>query len=190
MANKKPKKPDSSKVKFWNPNKIISISAISISVWTLLVLLYQTRVINQQFELARETQYASALPYLELTHSFTFESYEISLVNTGVGPAFIKKVKIMENGDSIASDIAIFLQEIPVTNNPGMMVQYSNLMVGKVIPAGQELIIFKISNAESASREIREYLEQSDIRPYIEYASIYDHRWAVTGLFLPPEPIP
>ncbi len=57
--------------KFWNADKIISLSAFVVSIATLLALMYQIRLSGKQNELAqrqqelvRKQQYASVLPYL------------------------------------------------------------------------------------------------------------------------------
>ena len=50
----------------WNADKILSISAFVVSIATLLTLLYQVQLAQNQVELVRVEQKASVLPYIEI----------------------------------------------------------------------------------------------------------------------------
>ena len=55
----------------WNADKVLSISAFVVSIATLLALLYQVRLAQNQVELVRKEQKASVLPYIEIWSNST-----------------------------------------------------------------------------------------------------------------------
>ena len=73
----------------WNSNKILGISAMSISFLTLIIFIYQTNLMSKQ-------NYLSILPYLGISTSNNpaNSNYTISLDNFGVGPAIIESVHL------------------------------------------------------------------------------------------------
>ena len=50
----------------WNSDKVLSISAFVVSIATLLALLYQVQLAQNQVELVRKEQKASVLPYVKI----------------------------------------------------------------------------------------------------------------------------
>ena len=77
----------------WNSERILSLSAMSISFITLIIFIYQTNLMNKQ-------NYLSILPYLQVSTSNNSEgnSYLLSIQNYGVGPAIIESVKMQYQG--------------------------------------------------------------------------------------------
>lgn len=71
--------------KFWNADKIISLTAMLVGVGSLFVIIYQTNLIRTQ-------QYASVMPYLSMGSAYNYGQIEIQITNNGLGPAFIKDV--------------------------------------------------------------------------------------------------
>lgn len=81
--------------KFWNADKIVSISAMVISLGTLVVISYQTALINNQTEMLRKEQRIAVMPYLGFAISQPSENrVELRISNSGLGPAFIKEAKV------------------------------------------------------------------------------------------------
>ncbi|MBT8310320.1 MAG: hypothetical protein HKO72_01275, partial [Flavobacteriaceae bacterium] len=72
------------KKKFWNSERVVSFSAMFISLLTLFIFIKQTNIIERQSRL-------SALPYLmvETSNNSEDNTFEIEIVNHGVGPAII-----------------------------------------------------------------------------------------------------
>ena len=68
----------------WNSERILSLSAMSISFITLIIFIYQTNLMSKQ-------NYLSILPYLQLSTSNDIEknTYTLSIQNYGVGHAII-----------------------------------------------------------------------------------------------------
>lgn len=92
--------------RFWNSDKIISLSAFVISIATLLALMYQIRLSGEQNELVRKQQYASVLPYLAIqvgTNNGS-ELFRLTLKNNGVGPAFIDEIRVVYNSQTYVGD--------------------------------------------------------------------------------------
>ena len=81
------------KKKFWTSDRIVSFSAISISLFTLIVFARQTSIIEKQSRL-------SALPYLNMEAGYNPDEDFITLTlnNYGVGPAIIEEMNISYEG--------------------------------------------------------------------------------------------
>ena len=82
----------------WNSDKILSISAFVVSIATLLALLYQVKLAQNQVELVRKEQKASVMPYIEIWPNYTNKnSANLALINNGIGPAFIEEISVLSN---------------------------------------------------------------------------------------------
>jgi hypothetical protein len=161
-----------------NTDRLFGIAAFLISMGTFFVYIYEARLLQKQ-------QYASALPYLEMWNSKPKQGiYKLVLANNGVGPAFIKDVKVHYRGKVYQGDHVHFYQSV-IPRNERVSFMSTNVQVGKVIPAGQTIdIIFlegspadadrmnnlfgdgKVSDADKASVEIT-------------YSSVYDETWRI-----------
>jgi len=162
---------------FWNSEKIVSISAISISLMTLFVFAYQTNII-------REQQRLSALPYLSTIYQNTgTANFKLVVKNNGIGPAFVKSIKIMYNGKEFETDLFRFLHE----NIPEMdsieNIFHSNIHPGQLIPAGQSIAILEVNNSISDSKklvQLLKILQDQNLNIELIYKSVYDERWKLT----------
>src|SRR4051794_40080867 len=98
---------------FWNADKFISLSAFLISMATFVVLIYQTQLWQEQNQLAHKQQYASVLPYLELAYSIpNSRAFALKLANHGVGPAFIKAIRVHYKGKTFEGDPKDFIVNV------------------------------------------------------------------------------
>ena len=77
----------------WNSDKILGISAMSISFITLIIFIYQTNLMSKQ-------NYLSILPYLSISTSDNSanNTFAITLDNYGVGPAIIESTTLRYQG--------------------------------------------------------------------------------------------
>lgn len=191
--------PISFEKKFWNSEKIISLSAFIVSIATLLALMYQIRLSGEQNELARKQQYASVLPYLEIWTKYNSGNmlFSLTTVNNGVGPAFIDDVRIVYEGQAYPGDPWLFYQnEITLTDS--INVGYSNLTAGRVIPAGEEIDLIFASASFSSEKDqskLSKWFGRPTEKPAlarleITYSSVYGERWVTKGIAAVPEPIP
>jgi hypothetical protein len=177
---------------FWNADKIVSLSAISISLFTLIILIYQARLLNRQFEVQRQQQYASVLPYLEIGPSFGNDYFQINIGNTGIGPAFIKDVYVMNSKERFSLDFYDYYTKYAsqeLQQSVGA-VSYSRLYQGKVLQAGQIVkMISKTGDYDEVKNFSNFFIKQDSFKLVVEYASVYDERWIIDSDF-PPNPMP
>ena len=90
------------KKKFWNSDKILSLSAMFISLCTLIVFIYQT-------ELIRVEQHKSVYPYLSLSNGGSGNiNYRYILENKGIGPAVLTSIKVTDSEGKVFDDIVDF----------------------------------------------------------------------------------
>jgi len=167
-------------------NTLLTFSAIFISLVTLFILIYQTSLASKQFDLEQKQQLASVMPYIQVSagHS-NKDEFKIFITNDGIGPAFIKNVRVYYQEEIYEKkDLAKFILN-DLTDYEGYLYEYSNLFAGNVIPANQSLTHLKIQKGKqnNISNDIF-YTGQVELE--IEYASIYDERWVVRGLFNEP----
>lgn len=174
----------------WNANRIVSLSAISISLFTLFILIYQSRLLSQQFELMQKQQYASVLPYLEIGPSFSGDRFHITLSNTGIGPAFIKDVFVIYEGEKYQLDAYGFLEKFVTPEDSLFNITYSSLYEGRVMQSGADLMLIGAINSERNAYHLRRFfMEKESLVFGLEYASVYDERWILESRY-PPIPIP
>lgn len=117
---------------FWNIEKIVGLTALIVSLLTLIVFVYQTNLLRKQ-------QYMSAYPHLSLMNekSSTLQ-YSFSLSNHGVGPAFIESVKVSASNDMVYDDIIHYVEKT-MGKQDSINYVYSNLWVGRLIPANEKI---------------------------------------------------
>lgn len=170
--------------KFWNSDKITSISAMLISVMTLIVLVYQTNIM-------RDEQRLSVFPYLSINRAQTgTPNFAIVLHNNGIGPAFVESVKVMYKGKDYQMDLPNFLfKHVPEADSIDNLF-HSNIYPGMLIPAGNKFNILEIDNSQEDSNKLLKLfgkLMKEDFDFEIIYRSIYKERWKLTGMSSMPE---
>lgn len=174
----------------WNSDKILGISAMSISFITLIIFIYQTNLMSKQ-------NYLSILPYLGISTSNNpaNTNYTISLDNFGVGPAIIESVSLTYMGiteDLVDYDnhLLRYLQaKVPALDSL-KAVSYSTLDKGLAIPAGTNYNIVSIHNSEEDYNLFITQLEAISEKGFtyeITYKSIQDERWVINDTAQGPE---
>ncbi len=168
---------------FWNSDKIISISAMLISLMTLIVFILQTNII-------REQQRLSVLPYLYMVNENSgLPTYKFKLMNNGIGPAFIESVNVRYKGKTFNMDIPTFLyQNVPEMDSV-YNVFHSNLVDGQLIPAGKEIAIFEVNNSIEDAEKLLKVMRQLNDEGFdyeIVYKSIYEERWKLNSSSISP----
>ncbi len=193
--------------KFWNADKIISLSAFVVSIATLLALMYQIRLSGEQNELAqrqqliRKQQYASVLPYLELRVDTNNGNrlFEFMLYNNGVGPAFIEEVRTIYDGQVYPGPLSSFYREVILPDDKDTIsLGTDNVYKGNLIPAGRETAMLTAYDYSSTpadrDRLITWFGRPTDepelARVEIIYSSVYGERWIVRGISAIPESLP
>ena len=174
--------------KFWNADKIVSISAILISLGTMGVYIYQTHLIQKQ-------QYASVMPYLMATTSrYGEDHFSVELHNDGLGPAFVEEVNVYYLGKKYKNaDLPTFFSELD-PNRPkrkGWNSTTSSVLSGQLYPSGHNIKMIEISKDTLAAHQLRDYFWGNDkpVELEIIYSSIYGEKWAMRGNFKRPKKI-
>ena len=171
--------------KFWNSDKVTSLSAMLISLTTLIVFVYQTNLMRQQ-------QYLSVMPYLSIGNEGSGSGdYRLVMYNDGLGPAFIESTTITYNGEKYDMDIPTFLSEF-VESMDTINFTYSNIYPGKIIKAGEKINIIEFNNDVKGANAFFQVMAGDEIEADFEliYQSIYKERWKLDGETIKPQKLP
>jgi hypothetical protein len=172
------------KPKFWNADKIVSLSAILISLATMAIYLYQTHLIIKQ-------QHASVMPYLMVGQSSLNDNHMmVNLQNNGLGPAFVEKLNVYYQGKKYENcDLAVFFERY--NKKDTIRFGWSNIIVGQLIPANKDIEMLVISNNKKEATKLKKYFWGMDkpVELEIIYTSIYGDKWKIKGNFTRPEKI-
>ncbi len=163
------------KQNFINSDKIVSFTAIIISLGTLVVLFYQT-------ELMREHQRLSHLPYLIMVNEGSYSpNYKLVIRNQGIGPAFIESSTVHHNGKSYDMDLPNFLYEyIPAMDSVDNL-GHSNIFPGLMVPANEVIPILEVDNSLETFEQLFAIFAQEDSLSFeFVYRSVYNERWRVS----------
>ena len=168
-----------------NSDRVVSISAILVSIATLIMILYQTN-------LMRKEQKASVMPSLVIGYSVNEHNNEITekiwLSNRGLGPAFIEGIVIIDKEKVYETDPFGYL--VQTNANEGTKT-VNRLYPGRIVPAkdGVELYVKQIdstsriiiSNLFEFPYDIQNMPTDNKEKLIIEiiYRSIYDDKWKI-----------
>ena len=183
---KKPKKTKKVKLKKWKINwttdKIMSTSALFISVISLVALLYQSFLAREENKLIQKQQSASVLPYLNQWFSEYDNSFKLIVGNKGVGPAFIKKVEIELDSTKTFNNTDDLFNEIFKTTKGLDTIPHmkSNLINGFVLPANDDIKLIEISDSKSANI-FKNVLNSRNISFKITYEDVYGTAWLLSN---------
>ena len=174
----------------WNSDKILGISAMSISFITLIIFIYQTNLMSKQ-------NYLSILPYLSISTSDNSEknTFAITLNNYGVGPGIIESVTMSylgknEDLSDYDDELLKYLKTKAPTLDSINAISYSTLDKGVAIPAGTEYNILTIYNSEKDYQLYKRTLEallENGLYFEIKYKSIQDEHWLINNVTQGPE---
>ncbi len=164
-----------------HPDRLVSVSAIIVSVGTLFMIVYQTN-------LTRKAQKASVMPYLQISMSLTGGSQTIRLTNSGLGPALIEDIKII---DAEANEVVSnegpseFAKETVKKDSTGFAGFGQDIMLpGRLIPAESSKTLFTHSRRGVNGNFIEDYFRfpYNIEAPYIieiVYRSVYGDKWVI-----------
>lgn len=159
----------------WSADRLMSITAVIVSMGTLFTIIYQTNIFRKQ-------QYASVLPYLELWNSSNKSSYRLILVNNGIGPAFIEEIKIHFNDSVYLLDPANFYKEV-IQKQDTISFGYSNIRKGRLIPSGDDINLVAVQKDSLNAKKLWSWFSGDDpnrasnIEIEIMYSSVYGEKW-------------
>ena len=166
--------------RFWNSDKLFGLTAMIISLVTLIIFVKQTNIMDNQTRL-------SVLPYLMIEQSTNSEAHRIqlSLVNHGVGPAIIESRKIRYKGKEYDQDFYTFLTESVPELDSIEPFNWSNVYKGLAIPANGRITMVAVGNDPQEFQQFMQIIGklQSDSSFYFEvvYKSIYGDKWKLSS---------
>jgi len=167
----------------WSAEKIMSISALFVSAISLFALFYQLNLAREENELIRKQQGASVLPHLSQWFSQTEEGFKIVFGNKGVGPAFIKEVKLelkdttFYNTDNLMNHL---LKELYKKDSIAINASTSTFSKGYVLPANEIIEITHIKKPEFA-KVFRDFLQTIELDYTVTYADVYGSEWSLSN---------
>ena len=149
---------------------LVAGSAAFVSLTTLVVLIYQTRLMNQQ-------QRAAAWPYVEWLSSDVAD-FHLTVRNKGVGPAIVKKVEMRVDGKAVADNTAL----VRAVRGEGPDIDWVNSTIsGRVLSPGEEVIPFQIADVK-VGRDFERKLAAHHFEMEISYCSVYGDCWVSRGV--------
>ncbi|MCK5145320.1 hypothetical protein KAR48_01115 [bacterium] len=154
------------KIKILRPDMIIAMSAALVGISALFVSIYEA-------DLFRKQQKATVWPYLELSFSSS-DHFSYNIENKGVGPAIVKWVKVVRNGELFShwSDYARYIQ---FSDSVQIVTSYIN---SRVISAGEKIQLIYTEDPE-AIRCLAKAERKNPLYFYVCYASIFGDHWIV-----------
>jgi hypothetical protein len=166
------------KKKFWTSDKVVSIVAIGISLFTLFIFVKQTNIIEQQSKL-------SVLPYLMFDSANNGENltFSVDLVNYGVGPAVIESKRIHYKGKTFDLDLYEFLRDQIPEMDSIHLINYTTLDVGVAVPANSERNLIILGGDSASYRRFLRILDTVMMDGFdyeIKYKSIYNEHWMIS----------
>jgi len=160
-------------------DKLLSLMAFVISLCTLYVFFYQTSLMKKQ-------QYASVLPYLEISNTQVDGDYGFIIQNNGIGPAFINEINILYK-DSIYrdKDLINFYKDVIVKQDTVLNlynVSHATIRKGMIMPEKEIKYMLRLSNNvknfKKKQSQLRHWLNDV-IKIEIKYSSVYDEQWKI-----------
>ncbi len=162
--------------KSFSSESVVAAAAILISMVSLIVYIYQTKIMQSQ-------QHTSVWPYLEWTMAYsTIDGIYLVVTNKGVGPAIVKSTKLSLDGQPVKSARELMRK---ITNGKSDSIYSFIVTVDKrVISPGEELRLFHMKDSSLRHMDLGDLNKR--IGYTICYCSIYGDCWASTGLDVKP----
>ncbi len=168
------------KFKFPTSDKSVSMLALFVSVATFMMFSYQTRLMKKQ-------AYASVLPYVEIWYNRPDEQhFNFNLVNSGIGPAFIQDYYIEYKDSTYQMDPGTFVNKV-INKADSIQFTYSNLRKGRLVPAGESVILLSADESKDSARTLFNLFSQEDAKLIIHFSSVYNENWRVDGMLAQPK---
>lgn len=143
-----------------------------------MVLLYQSYILNKQYELTVKQQKASALPYILFTFEAGENSFSMGLQNKGLGPAFIKGLYLKEQDSSfILSNLKQFYEYD--TQDTLYSYNSSSVFDGIVLAPGEKRLLVSARGSSAGLNSTIQYFSKyflgaSSSMFFIEYESVFE----------------
>ena len=142
------KKPNLKIMKKINADRVVSVSAIVVSVATVIMIFYQTNLMRQE-------QKSSVMPSLKIGYSTERDSLgkrneKIWFINRGLGPAFIEKISIVDSSGRHDTDLYGYFKKIDGNEDINFM---KRAFPGTIIPVNERMVLYD-KNTDSTSKVV------------------------------------
>ena len=166
----------------WNTEKIMSSSALFISVISLIALLYQSYLAREENKLIQMQQSASVLPHLNQWYSDYNNLFTFVVGNKGVGPAFIEDVDITLEDTYEFNNTNDLFHHIFSTTKALDTIPYitSTLIEGFVLPANEKIDILEVRGSNNI-KVLKKVLDTKSIVYKIKYRDVYGSEWLLSN---------
>lgn len=173
------------KMKKIHTDRLLGLSAMLISLLTLIIFIYQTNIMREQSKL-------SVKPRLDFTTNQggndSIIIFQQVLENKGLGPAIIDSIYFRYNGKIFPLDSENLIStELPKLLDYGYLSQHATLGRGTTLTPEEERSIYTYNLPASKLDSVLSYLNigPDDDGPFeieVIYTSIYeDELWKVTS---------
>jgi hypothetical protein len=163
----------------------IAVAALLVSALTAGALIYQTRVVAQQYA-------ATIWPYIDVSSSYSRGAETIEVVNDGLGPALIRSAQLSVDGKSVSSwheyllalasepelrriflrSRAAYLSGLPTA----LIISTSSIGPSTIIRSGESLSLLKLSLGSRAPLAMQELLRHQMTIDFC-YCSLNGNCW-------------
>jgi len=162
-------------------DRMIGLSAMMISLLTLIIFIYQTNLMREQSRLS-VTPRISFNSNQKQVDSIIHISSEI--VNKGLGPAIIESINIVHEGQSYDLDFPDFLEKVfPEVEEYGNLASNTSLSKGSTLAANEKITLYTFTLPIANIRALMQYLnmtqEEDPFTIEVIYSSIYNEQWKV-----------
>ncbi len=163
-------------------DRIIGISAMVISLLTLLIFMYQTRLVHEQSRL-------SVMPRMSFNDAQSLKdsivTVSVTLKNKGLGPANIESIQIKGKNGLVPLNIRKHIEsEFPELLDVVQLELSSAFGRGSTFSAGEESVLYKIVFHLRDIGRVLEILEieadQNAFEIEVVYSSMYGQKWKET----------
>ena len=161
-------------------DRIIAFSAMSISLMTLMIFIYQTNLIREQNRLSVTPRLSFNEQQLE-NDSTTLISFEMR--NNGLGPAIVDSIAILYQGKRYKADYRSFFSEN--TLDLYQYVKIPNTVLtspGESVLAGERLPMFVAEVQNQYRQMLAKSRKDGELKAFdveVYYSSIYQEQWKI-----------
>jgi hypothetical protein len=176
----------------------IAIAALLVSAISAIALLYQTRVVADQYA-------ATIWPYLTVETTYSPRGEEVAIVNDGLGPALVGSAQLSVDGTTLPdwkayfallmrdSTVRTFMEgirsEVLAGKTPNGTISTSSLDPGNIVRPGERVPLVKIDLPDAPTSALVKHPLAIDLC----YCSLNDSCWmlhATQGAsFRKPQPV-
>jgi|GEM_PF-3636061 hypothetical protein len=167
----------------WNYELIAAMAAVFIGICALITSVVQTQIMLKQ-------QAASVLPIAQWTWSANINAldstgtFELQVVNKGIGPALIEQVRILYQGEQLPQDSLpklLFFKLLKYSDD-SLTDYFWTSVDGIVLTAGEKVAMFKTNLPRDGfhlAQRFHHLYQTEKIDLVICYKDVYGKRWQV-----------